>query len=159
MIELWLRNMALMKLVATGLHVYFYSFSVQGTKLKFDPRPLMKNENRLKLGAFHHQMHHRYFECCYGSLEIPWDKLFGSFHDGTSEADEKMKARCKKDGGLSFISYPRCRRLLQRVRAQRDSMQARRCGKYVWRAWCSRPHHAQGVDQRRCSGKFQFRYS
>ena len=40
----------------------------------------MKDENRLKLGTFHHQMHHRYFECNYGSLEIPWDEIFGSFH-------------------------------------------------------------------------------
>ena len=41
----------------------------------------------------HHQMHHRYFECNYGSLEIPWDKFFGSFHDGTVEADKRMKER------------------------------------------------------------------
>lgn len=57
---------------------------------------LMKDRNRLKLGTFHHQMHHRYFECNYGSLEVPWDKLFGSFHDGTPEANEKMKERRKR---------------------------------------------------------------
>ena len=57
---------------------------------------LLKDENRLKLGTFHHQMHHRYFECNYGSLEIPWDKLFGSFHNGTLEANERMKERRKR---------------------------------------------------------------
>jgi sterol desaturase/sphingolipid hydroxylase (fatty acid hydroxylase superfamily) len=31
-------------------------------------------------------MHHRYFECNYGNLEVPWDKMFGSFHDGTDES-------------------------------------------------------------------------
>ena len=50
----------------------------------------MKDKNRLALGTFHHQMHHRYFECNYGNLEVPWDKWFGSFHDGTDEAHERM---------------------------------------------------------------------
>jgi lathosterol oxidase len=48
------------------------------------------------LGTFHHQMHHRYFECNYGSLELPWDKWFGSFHDGTVESDAKIRERRKK---------------------------------------------------------------
>ena len=54
---------------------------------------LVKDKNRLALGTFHHQMHHRYFECNYGNLEVPWDKWFGSFHDGTEEANERMKKR------------------------------------------------------------------
>ncbi len=37
----------------------------------------------LPLGTFHHQMHHRYYECNYGGLEIPWDHWTGSFHNGT----------------------------------------------------------------------------
>jgi len=52
---------------------------------------VIKDENRLALGRFHHQMHHRYFECNYGNLEMPWDKLFGSFHDGTEDSHERMK--------------------------------------------------------------------
>ena len=54
---------------------------------------LVKDKNRLALGTFHHQMHHRYFECNYGNLEMPWDKWFGSFHDGTDAAHERMKER------------------------------------------------------------------
>lgn len=54
---------------------------------------VVRDKNRLALGTFHHQMHHRYFECNYGNLEVPWDKWFGSFHDGTEEAHERMKAR------------------------------------------------------------------
>ena len=57
---------------------------------------LVKDENRLALGRFHHQMHHRYFECNYGNLEMPWDKLFKTFHDGTETAHEKMKERRKR---------------------------------------------------------------
>ena len=57
---------------------------------------LMKDKNRLKLGTFHHQMHHRYFECNYGSLEVPWDKLFGTFHDGTPEANKRIRERRRR---------------------------------------------------------------
>ena len=54
---------------------------------------LVKDKKWLALGTFHHQMHHRYFECNYGNLEVPWDKWFGSFHDGTGGAHARMAAR------------------------------------------------------------------
>ncbi|MGI9390110.1 MAG: sterol desaturase family protein [Boseongicola sp.] len=57
---------------------------------------VVKDKNRLRLGTFHHQMHHRYFECNYGSLEAPWDKYFGSFHDGTADADARIRERRKR---------------------------------------------------------------
>ena len=56
----------------------------------------VKDKNRLALGTFHHQMHHRYFRCNYGNLEMPWDKWFGSFHDGTEAAHERMKTSWRK---------------------------------------------------------------
>ena len=60
---------------------------------------LVKDRNRLALGTFHHQMHHRYFECNYGNLEVPWDKWFGSFHDGTAESHARFKARRRRMAG------------------------------------------------------------
>lgn len=57
---------------------------------------LVKDQNRLALGTFHHQMHHRYFECNYGNLEVPWDKWFGSFHDGTEASHDKFKERRRR---------------------------------------------------------------
>jgi len=54
---------------------------------------VVKDKNALALGTFHHQMHHRYFECNYGSLEVPWDKYFGSFHDGTDDSHQAFLAR------------------------------------------------------------------
>lgn len=51
---------------------------------------------RLHLGQFHHQMHHRFFEVNYGTPEIPWDKLFGTFHDGTPDANERMKTHLRQ---------------------------------------------------------------
>lgn len=50
---------------------------------------------RLHLGNFHHQMHHRYFEVNYGTLEIPMDRFFGTFHDGTDESHDRMRAWLK----------------------------------------------------------------
>jgi sterol desaturase/sphingolipid hydroxylase (fatty acid hydroxylase superfamily) len=57
---------------------------------------LAKHKSQLALGTFHHQMHHRYFDCNYGNLEMPWDKWFGSFHDGTNTSHEAFKERRKK---------------------------------------------------------------
>ena len=54
---------------------------------------LVQDQKRLSLGTFHHQMHHRYFEVNYGNLEMPWDKWFGSFHDGTADAHDRLKDR------------------------------------------------------------------
>jgi len=76
-------------------HLQFYTLSAVTTHSGYQGL-LIKDRNRLSLGTFHHQMHHRYFECNYGSLEIPWDKWFGSFHDGTVAANERMKARRKR---------------------------------------------------------------
>ena len=45
----------------------------------------------LWLGNFHHQLHHRYFNCNYGNEFVPCDRWFGSEHDGTPEATQKMR--------------------------------------------------------------------
>ena len=53
----------------------------------------IKNKNRMALGHFHHQLHHRYFECNYGTIELPCDVWFDSFHDGTQGATERMRQK------------------------------------------------------------------
>ena len=53
----------------------------------------VRDKQQLVIGDFFHQMHHRYFECNYGTLEMPWDRWFGSFHDGTEEAADKIRTR------------------------------------------------------------------
>jgi len=50
----------------------------------------------LQLGDFMHQLHHRYFDCNYGNYETPWDKIFGSFHDGTPQGDRYIAERRKR---------------------------------------------------------------
>ena len=44
-------------------------------------------------GDYYHHLHHRYFECNYGNRLVPVDVLFGTYHDGTPAAHERMKAR------------------------------------------------------------------
>ena len=54
---------------------------------------LIKDKKALALGTFYHQLHHRYYECNYGNQEMPWDRWFGTFHDGTSEGTDATKQR------------------------------------------------------------------
>ena len=57
---------------------------------------MLQDKKRVAAGDFFHQLHHRYFECNYGTSEMPWDVFFGSFHDGTSEATEATKERRRR---------------------------------------------------------------
>ncbi len=80
-------------------HLQYFTLTAATTHTGFDG--LVKgNKNKLGLGTFHHQMHHRYFECNYGGLELPLDKWFGSFHDGTVESHEKFLERRRRMTGV-----------------------------------------------------------
>ena len=57
---------------------------------------LINKKNKIALGHFHHQLHHRYFECNYGTIETPLDVWFKSFHDGTSAATKSMRTKRRK---------------------------------------------------------------
>ena len=43
--------------------------------------------------CYQHYLHHKYFECNYSDGSLPLDKWFGSFHDGTDAAHERMNER------------------------------------------------------------------
>lgn len=60
---------------------------------------LIRDKRRLALGTFYHQLHHRYYECNYGNQEMPWDRWFGTFHDGSDVATAATRARKKRMGG------------------------------------------------------------
>ena len=47
-------------------------------------------ESSLPHASYFHYLHHKYFECNYGELLFPFDKWFGTFHDGTKESGEKI---------------------------------------------------------------------
>lgn len=57
---------------------------------------LIRDKRRLALGTFYHQLHHRYYECNYGNQEMPWDRWFGTFHDGSAEGTAETRARKKR---------------------------------------------------------------
>ena len=50
-------------------------------------------------GSYFHSLHHRYFECNYGEMGMPFDHWFGTSHDGSPEAREKMLARTRRMHG------------------------------------------------------------
>ena len=56
------------------------------------------DEASMDTSYFAHYLHHKYFEVNYSDGIVPLDKWFGSFHDGTPEADEAMKARRLRRG-------------------------------------------------------------
>jgi len=43
------------------------------------------------VGRFHHQLHHKFFECNYGNAEMPWDRWFGTFNDGSDGAMKDIR--------------------------------------------------------------------
>jgi len=49
--QMYARNILLTLLVAGSLHLWFYTFSAQGKKLKFDARPLMVKGKQFTLGG------------------------------------------------------------------------------------------------------------
>ncbi len=57
---------------------------------------LVKDTTLFDSADFHHQLHHRFFECNYGTLDAPWDRWFGSFHDGSEEANIRVREYRKK---------------------------------------------------------------
>ena len=59
-------------------------------------RVVMGDETSMDTSYYAHYLHHKYFEVNYSDGMVPLDKWFGSFHDGTPEANEAMKARRMK---------------------------------------------------------------
>lgn len=60
---------------------------------------VLKENKSFSNGGYFHYLHHRYFECNYGNEEVPLDKWFGSFHDGSSASHAAMRSRRK---GIGF---------------------------------------------------------
>jgi sterol desaturase/sphingolipid hydroxylase (fatty acid hydroxylase superfamily) len=81
------------------IHVIFHLFALNLGAIYSHSgfaKLIVRNIEAMKAGSFHHQLHHKYFECNYGSEEIPLDRWFGSFHDGTDKATDHIRARKKR---------------------------------------------------------------
>lgn len=77
------------------LHMLFNQFH-----LLMAPVPGHAGFERVELGdasldthGYAHYLHHKYFEVNYSDGAVPLDRWFGSFHDGSPEATERMRTR------------------------------------------------------------------
>jgi len=65
---------------------------------------LIKNKRVLALSSLFHQLHHRYFDCNYGNFDVPCDRWFGSYHDGTPQSTAELRAHQARLRGASSPS-------------------------------------------------------
>ncbi len=72
-------------------HVYTFTLHPICSHSGFDGL-IAAGRKRVQLGDFFHQLHHKYFECNYGTVEMPWDRWFGTFHDGSESATTRTRA-------------------------------------------------------------------
>jgi len=75
-------------------NLMFHGLGGPSSHTGYDALQLSKSR-QLNFGDFFHQLHHRHFDCNYGTYDTPWDRLFGSFHDGTPEGDTLIGKRRK----------------------------------------------------------------
>ena len=65
-------------------HIYWLVLGTVSTHAGYE-EIWVRKKSLLQVGSFFHQIHHRYFNCNYGNPEIPFDRWFGSYNDGTEE--------------------------------------------------------------------------
>ena len=79
-------------------HVLFH-FYVQALNPAFSHSGfdgiVLGDRKRMETGDFFHQLHHRFFTCNYGTVEMPWDRVFGSYHDGSEAATVATRAQAR----------------------------------------------------------------
>jgi sterol desaturase/sphingolipid hydroxylase (fatty acid hydroxylase superfamily) len=79
--------------------LFLYHLNVTGTgavvgHIGFDKLEVGENK-AIGTHAYAHYLHHKFFRVNYADGTTALDKLFGSWHDGSAEADAKMRARHK----------------------------------------------------------------
>lgn len=72
------------------LHIAIFNAAVSHTG--FD-KVMIGGRVALESNNYFHYLHHKHFECNYGSTLAPMDQLLGTFHDGSDEAQKAMRAR------------------------------------------------------------------
>ena len=75
--------------------LHFAGFGAIPGHVGFDKMELT-DEMAVDSHAYGHYLHHKYFEVNYGDGLVPLDKVFGTWHDGSKEADERMKERFRR---------------------------------------------------------------
>ena len=52
--------------------------------------------------SYAHYLHHKYFECNYADGILPLDRWFGTLHDGSKEAHDRLRERLKEKSRLKI---------------------------------------------------------
>lgn len=79
--------------VAAMFQLHLAGFGAVNGHIGFD-RLEITDERALESHAYIHYLHHKYFEVNYGGDGlIPLDKWFGTWHDGSKEAEARMEER------------------------------------------------------------------
>jgi sterol desaturase/sphingolipid hydroxylase (fatty acid hydroxylase superfamily) len=74
-------------------HLQHAAFSPAAGHCGYD-RIVLGDGRALRVDNYFHYLHHRYFECNYSGDGMPiLDKIFGTYHDGSDEAQERMNRR------------------------------------------------------------------
>jgi len=58
-------------------------------------RIVIGREKSIDAHTYAHYLHHKYFEVNYADGLMPFDRLFGTWHDGTEASDERMNTRLR----------------------------------------------------------------
>lgn len=53
------------------------------------------DDKLIPVDSLDHYLHHKYHECNYSEGVVPYDKWFGSFHDGSPGSEQRMMRRFK----------------------------------------------------------------
>lgn len=96
MAEAWLHLLIPSNPVCAYFTLHSVGFGAINGHLGFEKFE-MPGERLLDSHAYVHYLHHKYFEVNYGGDGlVPLDMLFGTWHDGSKEADERMKERFRR---------------------------------------------------------------
>jgi sterol desaturase/sphingolipid hydroxylase (fatty acid hydroxylase superfamily) len=59
-------------------------------------RVVLHRKISLTTSHYMHYLHHKYFKVNYGNGVLPFDRWFGTFHDGSDQATEAFKRRARQ---------------------------------------------------------------
>jgi len=77
-------------------HLQHAALTAPWGHIGFENIVLKENFKIPRSSDFFHYLHHRYFECNFGGLAIPFDEWFGTFHNGSREANKAFRKRHKE---------------------------------------------------------------
>ena len=92
----WLIVVALCAVASLGSFIAGYAgYGAVVGHIGFD-RIVAGEDASMETHAYNHHLHHRYFEVNYSEGLVPFDRLFGTFHDGSKDGEARMNARYQR---------------------------------------------------------------